>query len=140
MTEPQNQTLLIIHKQLNLQPFQLTEDIMASEQNWERQFKDFERQAQYYGIRDPEEKKQALLVFGGREVTICEDSLTDLDNGDVYERMVQKLNNHFVPRNNTRHARFILRQNQQKSHQTIMQFYLECRELVRDCQYGNMED
>ena len=21
-----------------------------------------------------------------------------------------------------------------------MQFYLECRELVRDCQYGNMED
>ena len=27
-----------------------------------------------------------------------------------------------------------------KSHQTIMQFYLECKELVRDCQYGNMED
>ena len=54
--------------------------------------------------------------------------------------MVQKLNNHFVPRKNNRHARFRLRQNQQKSHQTIMQFYLECRELVRDCQYRNMED
>ena len=54
--------------------------------------------------------------------------------------MVQKLNNHFEPRKNKRHARFRLRQNQQKSRQTIMQFYLECRELVRDCQYGNMED
>ena len=70
-----------------------------------------------------------------------EDSLPDLDNnGDVYERMVQKLNNHFVPRKNKRHARFRLWQNQQNSHQTITQFYLECRELVRDCQYGNMED
>ena len=77
-------------------------------------------------------KKQALVVFGGREVTICEDSLPDLDNnGDVHERMFQKHNNHFVPRKNKRHARFRLRQNQQKSHQTIMQFYLECRELVR---------
>ena len=54
--------------------------------------------------------------------------------------MVQKLNNHFVPRKNKHLARFRLRQNQQISHQTIMQFYLERRELVRDCQYGNMED
>ena len=69
MTQPQNQTLLITHKQLNLQPFQLTEDIMASGRNWDRWLKDFERQAQYYGIRDPEERKQPLLVFGGREVT-----------------------------------------------------------------------
>ena len=54
--------------------------------------------------------------------------------------MVMKLNNHFVPRKNKHHARFRLQQNQQKSHQTIMQFYLECRELVRDCQYRNMVD
>ena len=141
MTQPQNQTLFITHKQSNLEPFQLTEGMMASGRNWERWLKDFKRQAQYYGIRDPEEKKQAILVFGGREVTICEDSRPDLDNNrDVYERMVEKLNNHFVPRKNKHHARFRLQQNQQKSHQTIMQFYLECRELVRDCQYGNMED
>ena len=64
-------------------------------------------------MRDPEEKKQALLAFAGIEVTIREDSLPDLDsNGDVYERMVQKLNNHFVPRKNKRHARFRLWQNQ----------------------------
>ena len=69
---------------------------MASGWNCERWLKDFQRQAQYYGIRDPEEKKQALVVFGGREVTICEDSLPDLDNnGDVYERMFQKHNSHF---------------------------------------------
>ena len=75
------------------------------------------------------------------EDTICEDSLPDLNsNGDVYERMVRKLKNHFVPRKNQRHARFRLRQNQQKSHQTSMQFYLECKELVRKCQYGNVED
>ena len=117
MTQPQNKTLFITHKQLNLQLFQLTEDIMASGWNWERWLKDFQRQAQYHGIRDPEEKKQALVVFGGREATICEDSLSELDNnGDVYERMFQKHNNHFVPRKNKRHARFRLRQNQQKSH------------------------
>ena len=141
ITQPQNQTLFITRKQLNLESFQLTEDMMASGRNWERWLKDFEIQAQYYGIRDPGEKKQALLVFGRREVTICEDSRPDLDNNrDVYERMVEKLNNHFVPRKNKHHARFRLRQNQQKSHQTIMQFYLECRGLVRDGLYGNMED
>ena len=97
MTQPQNQTLFIKHKQLNLQPFQLTEDTMTSGRNWERWLKDFGKQAQYYGIWNPEEKKQALLVFGGREVTICEDSLPDLDNnGDAYERMVQKLSNDCV--------------------------------------------
>ena len=109
MTQPQSQTLFITHEQLNLQPFQLTEDIMASGRNWERWLKDVERKVQYYGIRDPEEKRQAVLVFGKREVTICEDSLPDLDNsGGVYEEMVQKLNNHFVPRKNNRHARFRL--------------------------------
>ena len=55
MTQPQNQTLFITQKQLNLHPFQLTEDIMATGRNWERWLKDFERQAQYYGMRDPEE-------------------------------------------------------------------------------------
>ena len=37
-------------------------------------------------------------------------------------------------------ARFRLKQYQQKANQTIVQFYLECRELVRDCQYGNIDD
>ena len=50
MTQPQNQTLFIKHKQLNLQPFQLTEDAMTSGRNWERWLKDFGKQAQYYGI------------------------------------------------------------------------------------------
>ena len=67
--------------------------------------------------------------------------LPDLDsNGDVYERMTQKLNNHFVLRKYQRRARFRLRQNQQKSHQTLMKFYLECGELRTECQYENMED
>ena len=71
--------------------------------------KDPKKQVQYYGIRDPEEIKQALEVFGGGVITICEYSLPDLDsNGDVYERMDQKLNNHFVPRKNKYHARFRL--------------------------------
>ena len=88
----------------------------------------------------PRRKEARTSSIWWKEVTRCEDSLPDLDNnGDVYERMVQKLNNHFVPRKN-KHLRFRLRQNQQKSHQAIKQFYLECRELVRDCQYGNMED
>lgn len=52
--------------------------------------------------------------------------------------MAQKLNNHFVPRKN--HVRFRLKQNQQNSHQTIMGFYPERREFVRECQYGNMKD
>ena len=138
MRQPQNQTLFITHNQLNLQPFQLIENIMASGRNW--WLKDFERQAQYYGIRD-RKKRSKDFHYLVEEKLPCEDSLPDLDNhGDFYERMVQKLNNHFEPRKNKRHARFRLRQNQQKSRQTIMQFYLECRELVRDCQYGNMED
>ena len=68
MTQPQKKTLFITHKHLNLPPFQLTEDIMTSRQNWDMWLKDFERQAQYYGIIDPEEKRQELLVFGGKKL------------------------------------------------------------------------
>ena len=84
MKQLQNQTLLITHKQLNLEPIQFSEDIMESGQNWERYTKISERKVQYYDIIDPEKKKQALLVFYGREVTICEYSLPDLEsNGDL---------------------------------------------------------
>ena len=106
MRQPQNQTLFITHNQLNLQPFQLIEDIMVSGRNW--WLKDFEGQAQYYGIRD-RKKRSKDFQYLVEEKLPCEDSLPELDNhGDVYERMVQKLNNHFEPRKNKRHARFRL--------------------------------
>ena len=63
-------------------------------------FKMFERQFWYFGITEPELKKDRLVIYDGETLEDLEQTLPEVPNEDggdnVYTKLVNKLNKHFL--------------------------------------------
>ena len=55
----------VINRQLNVRPFQINENRTETASNWEKWLQNIERQLRYFGINDPEMKKDGLIIYGG---------------------------------------------------------------------------
>ena len=57
-------------------------------------------------ITEPADKTDALIIYGGKEISRFAKSLPDPNDGNSYEKLKTKLNNYFVPKQNKRHVRY----------------------------------
>ena len=62
---------------------------------------EIEREFRYFRIDTPTDKKDALIIFGGREIAYLEKYLPEPDGRlDEYQKLKKKLNKYFSPKRN----------------------------------------
>ena len=67
-----------------------------------------EREFRYFKITEPLDKKDALIIYGGKEIARLEkSSLNPTDGRNDYEKLRKKLNDYFKPKKNKHHARYV---------------------------------
>ncbi|KAL9958659.1 hypothetical protein ACROYT_G035708 [Oculina patagonica] len=62
------------------------------------------REFRYFRITEAIDKKDAIIIYGGKEIARLEKSLPDPEVGDVYLKLRNKLNDLFSPKKNKHHA------------------------------------
>ena len=79
--------------------FRITEDQLSTGKAWEDWLESIEREFRYFRITDASDRKKALIIYGGQEISRLEKSLPDPeDRGlNIYEKFGKKLSNYFSP-------------------------------------------
>ncbi|CAB4036427.1 Hypothetical predicted protein [Paramuricea clavata] len=75
-TTPNNATT---HRNLTIKPFIMQTDSNDTAENWQKYKEEIERQFRFFGINDPETKKDGLLIYGGQDLIDIGDALPDLN-------------------------------------------------------------
>ena len=85
-----NNTVTIISESRSLRalPFRVTEDQLSTGKEWEDWLEAIEREFRYFKISSPADKKDALIIYGGKEIARLEKSLPDpTGNLNEYEKL-----------------------------------------------------
>ena len=103
-------------RNLRALPFLITEDQLITGKEWEDWLEAIKREFRYFKIINPLDKKDALIIYGGKEISRLEKSLPDPTSEDAeslneYEKLRKKLNDYFLPKRNKHHARYIFLKN-----------------------------
>ena len=115
-----------IQRNLTIKPFVKQTDNNETAVRWGKYKKDLERQFRFFGVTDPETKKDGLLIYGGEDLVDIEDSLPDPQAGesdDVYTILIRKIDSHFMPKKNKDFARFQMSELKQESHERLADYY-----------------
>ena len=84
-------------RNLKIIPFTVDEDHIATGEKWDEWLDELEREMRYFRISDPEDKKDAMLIYGGVEIRRLDKSLEDPSDGDAYSKLKGKLTDYFLP-------------------------------------------
>ena len=137
--QPAQQNITVTNRQLHITPFAIDRDTTNTANRWDKWKKDIERQFRFFGIRDPELKKDALIIYGGHNIADLEDSLPDIESADPpadeYTKFIRKLDKHFLPKKNKDYAKFQVGNLQQEEEESLAKYFARKREIAKKCEY-----
>ena len=143
-SNPAQQNITVVNRQLNIRPFTISNDVNDTAVRWAKWKKDIERQFRFFGLTDPEVKKDGLIIYGGSQIADLEDSLPDLpaenEGEDVYSRFLRKLDRNFLPRKNKDYARFQFGNLKQEIEESMAKYYTRLWEIAKKCELTNEDD
>ena len=89
-------------------------------------------------LSNPVGKKDALIIYGGKELARLEKSLPDPteERLNEYEKLRKKLNNYFMPKRNKHHARYIYLKSSPVAGKTTVTYATRLRGKAQDCEFG----
>ena len=126
------------NRQLNVRPFQINENRNETATDWEKWLRNIERQFCYFGMNDPEMKKDGLIIYSGQIIADLEDKLLDLTGEEASEdAYAQLINKHFLPKKNKDFARFQFGNLKQSHDESLSRYYTRIREIARKCDFSN---
>ncbi|CAC5418485.1 unnamed protein product [Mytilus coruscus] len=96
--EPQRITIVTETRNLRSQPFIASDDQISTGKQWEEWLESIEREFRYFRITEPEDKKDALIIYGGKDIARLERSLRNEEGEDEYKILKNKLNKCYVPK------------------------------------------
>ena len=70
-------TVTVTTRQLNIQPFSISDDNNETALCWDKWKQNIERQFRFFRLEDPERKKDGLIIYGGQQIADLEDTLPD---------------------------------------------------------------
>ena len=119
-------------------PFQITEDQLSTGKEWEDWLEAIEREFRYFKLSNPIDKKDALIIYGRKEIAQLEKSLPDPTEESLNEneKLRKKLNNYFMPKRNKHHARYIFLKSKPLAGETTVTYATRLREKAQDCEFG----
>jgi len=95
-------------RNLKSQPFIPGGDPTAKGKVWDNWLEEIEWEFRYFKIMEPLDKKDALIIYGGKEIARLEKSLPNLTDGNNdYKKLKKKLNDNLKPKKNKHHARYV---------------------------------
>ena len=103
---------------------------------------EIEREFQYFNITDLLSKKDAMIIFGGRELARLEKSLPNPTGEGLneYDRLRTKLNNYFTPKRNKHYARYQFLSMRTTTEETTAAYAARLQEKAYDCEFGETTD
>ena len=97
-----------------------------------------EREFRYFKIANPQDKKDAIIIYGGHEISRLEKSLPDPEEAElnVYDKIRQKLNNYFIPKRNKHYSRYIFLKMRPQIGETTVAYATRLREKAHESDFG----
>ena len=103
-----------------------------------------EREFRFFRIADPEDRKDALIIYGGSEIARLVKSLPDPGDPrrqlDSYEKLRVKLNADFMPKKNKHYARYIFLKTRPEAGEATFTYATRLREKAIECEFGDTQD
>lgn len=128
-------------RNLRALPFRITEDQLSTGKEWEDWLEAIEREFRYFKISNPVDKKDALIIYGGKEIARLEKSLPDpTGNLNEYENLRTKLNDYFMPKRNKHYSRYIFLKMRPIAGETTITYATRLREKAQECEFGDTCD
>ena len=144
MAENTGVTVMTETRNLRALPFRPSEDRLSTGKAWEEWLEDIEREFRYFRISSPADRKDAMIIYGGKEIARLEKSLSDPDDPDgqlnEYEKMRKKLNDYFSPRQNKHYSRYMFLKLSPFAGEATIAYAARLRERAYDCDFGDTFD
>ena len=143
-TMADNTAVTVITESRNLRslPFRIREDQLSTGKAWEDWLESIEREFRYFRIKDASDRKDALIIYGGQEISRLEKSLPDPeDRGlNIYEKLRTKLSNYFSPKRNKHYCRYMFLKMRPQVKETTVAYATRLREKAHDCDFKSNHD
>ena len=131
-------------RNLRALPVLPSEDQLSAGKAWEEWLDDIEREFRYFRISNPIDRKDALIIYGGKEIARLEKSLSDPADPDGemndYEKLRKKLNDYFSPKRNKHYARYMFLKMIPLAGEATVSYAARLREKAYECEFGNTFD
>ena len=129
-------------RNINMHPFNADlEDTINTGPKWDRWLKQFETRLRFFKIAEVEDKIDALNIYGGDMVVDLIEHLPDVtppvgqDDPSAYDKVINKLNNHFKPMSNPLHAEYKFSKLVQNKTESLAQYYVRVKEAASRCEF-----
>ena len=142
MAENSEITVITESRNLRALPFSVTEDQLSTGKAWEDWLESLEREFRYFRITDASDRKDALIIYGGPEISRLEKSLPDPEDIslNLYEKLRTKLNNYFIPKRNTHYCRYMFLKMRPQAEDTTVAYATRLREKAHGCDFKTTQD
>ena len=129
-------------RNLRIMPFRAPKNRLSCGIAWKKWLENTEKQFRFFRIESPQDKTDAILIYGGRELTYLENTLPETNSKvDVYEALKEKLNDYFVPKRSKYYERYLFNKMRQYNGETIRSYAMRLREKANDCAFhDNFEE
>ena len=114
-------------------PFIIPDKANSISKAWEEWLEGIEREFRYFRITEAVDKKDAIIIYGGKEIARLGKSLPDPEVEDVYLKLRTKLNDHFTPKKNKHHARYLFLKMRPHMGETTSAYAARLREKAKEC-------
>lgn len=130
-----------------IQKFNCTGDSTNVGPQWKRWLNRFEIYADSKGLivvagkDDNKQRRRALLLhLAGEDVQDIFETLPDTGEAKDYQKAVNALNKHFIPKKNTAHARHLFKNTIIHPGESVSQYFTRLKTVVKDCDFGGDEN
>lgn len=116
----------------------MTRDSNDTAVRWAKWKQNIEREFRFFGIGDPQLKRDGLIIYGGQEIADLDDSIPDPTlegEQNEYTRLIYKLDQHFLPKKPKDYARFKFGNFVQQDDEPMANYYARIREVAKKCSY-----
>ena len=127
-------------RNLRTQPFVVPDETNHIGKAWEEWLEGIEREFRYFRITEAVDKKDAIIIYGGKEIARLEKSLPNPETADVYLKLRTKLNDHFTPKKNKHHARYLFLKMRPHVGEITSAYAARLREKAKECEFGTTFD
>ena len=137
MDEKETVTVLRERRNLRTLPFRPTENRLSTGIAWEEWLEETEREFRCFKINSTMDKKDALIIYGGKEIARLEKTLPNPEGDlDEYLKLRTKLKEYFLPKRNKLYARYIFMQIRPLPEETTISYATRLREKAHKCEFG----
>ena len=135
---PQNIT--VVNRQLNIRLFNISNNANDTAVWWTKWRTDIKQQFRFFGLTDPEVKKDGLIIYGGSQIAKSLPDLPPQESEDVYSQFIRKLDRNFLPRKDKDCARFQFRNLSQEADESMAKYYARLHDITKKCEFNDEDE